>query len=149
MGVGADLKTKLKTHLDELVTSGDLGQALETEFIKDYWQQAESNIETYPVGILAEPAIIESIPSTNGSNLRTYEFEIVVMLKGENVTLDDVENVMDAILNKIDNDPTLGGVACAGVEPTTTSPAPVSSQDKTFVMFSIFVRAKASISLTF
>ena len=60
MGAGTDLKAAIKAHLDALVTAGDLSQAVETEFIKDFWHQVESNIEAYPVAILGEPAIAES-----------------------------------------------------------------------------------------
>ncbi len=146
MGKAYDVKNEIKTILDTLVST-DLGQVIISDFRKDFWEQ---DIAKYPAAIISTPGISASEVKTNAQNLRTYEFEIVVIMKGENIThIYDVENLMDKIADAFDNNPTLNGVACGAIEPTTTPIQAVSYQDKTFVMFSIIIRAKVMIELTF
>ena len=147
MGLAADTKAAIKTVLDGIVTDGDLAEVVETEYNKDFWEQ---DFKNYPVALLSPPSIPAAELFTNNSNERIYEYEIVVVMKGEDVAKDstDVEDLMDAIMDKFDNNFDLGGVACGGIQPTTVAPAPITWQDKSFIIFSIFIRAKVIKSLS-
>lgn len=147
MATAYQVKSAIQTTLQALVTSGDLGEVIVSDFRKDFWSQ---DISVYPAAIISTPGISASVGQTNAQNLRTYEFEVVVIMKGEDITnTEDVENLMDSIADVLDNNPTLDGVACGGLEPATTPIQAVSYQDKTFVMFSVIIRAKVMIELNF
>lgn len=148
MSVVGNVKTRIKSNLDALVSSSNLGQVIISDFNKkSIW---EYDIATYPAAIISTPGIPESVGKTNGQNLRTYEFEIIVVEKGENIDdTSQIEDLMEVIANKFDNDPTLGGVACGAVDPVVTPAMALSNEDKTFVVFSVIIRAKVMIDLTF
>lgn len=146
MSQASDIKTRIKALLDELVVSNDLAEVIVDDFKTSF---DKKDIAAYPVAILSTPSV-ESEILTNRQNVRAYTFEVVVIMKGEDISgTDDVENLMETVLNKFDNDPTLNGKAEGGLEPSTSTPAPVTSGDNSYIVFSLFLRAKAIIDLTF
>lgn len=140
------IKARIKTLLDQLVTGGTLGSAFEDDFKTNLF---EKDIAKYPAAMLTTAAV-ESEAVTNRDNMRAYIFEIVIINKGENVTTpEQIETLMDAILNKFDNDPTLGGTADGAVEPSTSTPEAFTTGDKSYIVFSVFLRARKLIALSF
>lgn len=147
MSLISDIKTKIKAKLDALVTATTLGEV----FVDDFKATSifDRDYGAYPVAVLTSPSL-ENIAATNRDNLRKHIFQILVIMKGENVaTAYDVENLMETIVNEFDNDPTLTGTADGGVEPSTSIPEPVVSRGKSYIAFSITIRASAIKSLSF
>ena len=150
------IKTRIQTILNGLVASGtptsaQLGAVIMDDFKKSIFGR---DIPAYPVAILTTPSI-DSKAETNVQNTRTYAFEILVLLRAEDV--DDpaqVEDLIEAILNQFDNDPTLKagestGISDAGVEPSTSAPEAITNGDTSYIAFTIALRAKAVRDLTF
>jgi len=140
------IKDRIKDLLEELRDSGTLGEV----YTDDYKQGIfDRDYSAYPAAILTSPAI-EGSAFTNRQNERVHTFEIIFVQKGENVkTATDIEDLIETILNKFDNDPTLDGKADGGVEPSTSSPQAVVSRGKSYIAFSVRLRAKAIKDLTF
>lgn len=142
------LKAAIKGNLDTLKQAGTLGTVVVDDFKTDPLG-IDKNIGEYPAAILG-PASVESAYETNRDNLRTHTFEILVIEKGENVSRDGViEDLMQSILDIFDNDPTLGGLAVGAVEPATSSPTMVPTEDGSFIIFSVSLRVRGLVTLTF
>lgn len=141
-----DIKNQIKSSLDDLVTSEDLGGAEITDIKKD---PLDYDIASYPTAFVMPPSV-ESTISDNRNNIREYTFEIVVIDSLDNIANStDIEDTMEAILNKFDNDPTLNGTALAGVSPATSAPEPLRHKSKDLIIFSVILKAREIVSLTF
>jgi hypothetical protein len=139
------VKGAIKTKLDGLNPS--VLKAVISDDFDSNFQSRE--ISDYPVAILS-PAIIEADYYSNRENIRTYTFDILVVHRGDvqqSATL--IETAIDSILNAFDNDPTLGGSANAGVEAASIPIPPFTSQDKSFVAYSVTIRARVLRDLSF
>lgn len=152
MSTLATVKTNIKTVLDNLETAGTLGNVQVDDLKKNLFNR---DFPAFPAAILTTPAI-ESIAETNRSNLRTYTFDIVVLSKAESVTSStQIENLIEAILNEFDNDPTLKaggatGIADGGVEPSSSQPEAITSgAGVDYIVFGITLRVRATRELTF
>lgn len=146
MSASTDVKSAIRTLLDELETADVLETIIEDDFKVNFDLK---DIPAFPAAILSTPSI-ESEMHTNVQNLRTYIFEIVVVMKGEDIaSTSDVETLMDAIIDKFDNHPTLDGAAHGGLMPSTTSPAPVASADGSFILFTVRLEARTIVDLSF
>lgn len=142
----ATIKTNIKTNLDALVTAGTLGGATTTDLKKD---PLAMDIPTHPHAFLMPPST-ESDVNDNRSVIRTHSFDIMVIVNAENITgTSDVEQMIEAILSKFDNDPTLGGSALGGVLPVSSAPYPTQHGTKDVVIAVIQLKAKEIVSLTF
>jgi len=145
------VKNRIKTILDNLKTDGVLGDVQMDDFKKSVFAR---DVPAYPVAILTTPAI-ESAADTNRSNLRTYTFDVLVLSRAEDVTDSaEIEDLIENILNEFDNDPTLKagsatGIADGGLEPSASSPEAVSSGERSYIAFTVTLRARATRDLTF
>lgn len=143
------IKTNIKYILDALQRKEILRDVQVDDHKRNIFNRT---FTAFPVAILTTPAI-ESRAETNVQNLRTYQFEIIVLLNSEEVTDDaQLEDLIEDILNEFDNDPTLKGgtdtsAADGAVEPSTSSPEAIEGTK--FIAFSITIRAKAMRDLTF
>jgi len=147
MAAFKNVKTKIKEKLDALKTAGTLGAVVVDDFRLDPLGLMK-DLPAYPAAILG-PGSTESVAETNRENLRTHVFEIVVVLKGENVTGPYVvEDLAEAILDAFDNDVTLGSVAVGGVDPATSPVEAISTPEQTFIVFSVTIRAKVLFTQT-
>lgn len=144
MALVTDIKNQIKTYLDSLVPA-TLAEVQVDDFRVGIFDR---EIGAYPVAILTTPSI-EGDYLTNKENVRTHMFEIVVIQKGENISsATDIENLIEILMDKFDNNFTLAGKADAGVEPSSSTPAAYTSKGKNFITFSIFLKAKAIKALT-
>ena len=108
----------------------------------------EMTFASTPCAIISVPKISSAI-EYNHANLRTYDFDILVVQKTENLQSDtDLEDLMEAISDLIENDPTLGGLAVATQE-GVSSPQHWTRSDGTYVIFNVTIKAKSLITLTF
>lgn len=139
------IKTKIKSDLDALVPA-TLGEVQVDDLKTSIFDR---DFGKFPAAILTTPAVASDY-LTNRENFRTYAFEIVVVEKAENITsASQIETLIEAILNKFDNDPTLAGSADGAVEPSASTPEAIVSRGKTYITFSILIKARESISLSF
>lgn len=141
----ATIKTQIKAKLDALI-SATLAEVQVDDLKTTIFDR---DIAAYPCAILTTPEVAADY-QTNRENIRTYTFAIIVIQKEENISgISDIEALIETILNQFDNDPTLSGSAVGGVEPTSSAPASYESRGKTFVTFTIFVKARDIVTLTF
>lgn len=135
------IKNAIKTNLDALVIANTLKEAQVDDFkVSNIFDR---DIAQFPAAILMTPSM-ESDILTNKENTRTFIFEIVIIEKGENVTsATQIEDLRDAISNKFDDDPTLGGAASGGVEPALSPAQTITDRSRSFIVFSMILRAKA------
>lgn len=142
----ATIKNAIKANLDELVIAGTLAGATTTDIRRD---PLAADIPSFPHAFLMPPAI-ESEALDNRSVIRSYNYDIMVLWNAEDITdtttiEDDVEN----ILGKFDNDPTLSGTAMGGVLPVSLAPQPFQHGGKDLIMAVVQVQAKQHVGLTF
>lgn len=141
-----DLKSQIKKYLEELVDSGILGEVQVDNASADLF---ERDIGRFPVAILTTPST-ESQVFQNTQNRRTHVFEVIVIQKQENITdPDDVEAIIEALLDKFDNLPSLKGAANGGVEPSSSPVAIVPGKGGSFIAFAITLRCSVIKDLTF
>lgn len=96
------------------------------------------------------PPSVDGEVIDNRSVLRTYSYDIMVLFKAENITgTAEVEQAMEAIIDKFDNDPDLGGTALGGVLPVSSAPQPMQHQNLQLIMVVIQIQAKQHVGLTF
>ena len=145
--LGTVIKGKIKDKLDALVTSGVLKCVIVDDLKKN--PSLDRDIPSFPAAVIVSPSSNGNM-STNRSNLRTYTFGITIVQKAENIeSSDDIEYLSDQILDAFDNDPTLSGAAVGGLEPSNSEPTAITSQDKSYIVFTITLKAHADKTLTF
>jgi len=138
------IKNAVKAKLETLIPT-TLGQVIVDDFKQSNFSYKD--IGAYPAAIVSSPAI-DGAAETNRDNLRSHTFVIGIVQKGENVTsANDIEELMEKILNAFDEDPTLGGVANGGCDPSSSTPEAISSVDGSFVVFTVTLKAKAIKSI--
>jgi hypothetical protein len=142
----ATIKQAIKSNLDALVTAEVLAGATISDFKKD---PLAADIPSWPHAFLMPPSI-ESQVLDNRSVTRTYTYEIMIVWNAENITdTTTVEEDIEAVLTKFDNDPTLGGTALGGVLPVSLAPAPLQYGGKDLIMAVVQIEAKQHVSLSF
>jgi hypothetical protein len=140
------IKEAIKTKLDALVTDTVLAGATITDIRKD---PLAADIPTFPHAFLMPPSV-ESNVLDNRTVLRTYTFGIMVVFNAENLTsTTELEEKIESILSKFDNDPDLGGTALGGVLPVSSAPAPFQHNGKDLIVAVIEIKVKEPVSLTF
>lgn len=133
------IKNQIAALLDELVTAGTLGAKTSDDYQQGIFDR---DYPAFPAAILATPAT-DSEVYTNTQVYRTHSFEIVVLMKGENVASStDVETLIETLLDKFDHNPTLAGT-CQELTAASSQPAAVTDRGKRYIAFSITLRAKA------
>lgn len=140
------IKENIKLNLDALVTSGVLAGATITDIKKNPLQADTPN---YPHAYLMPPATTSDVLD-NRSVTREHSFDILILENAENIaTTTEIEEMIEDILSKFDNDPTLQGSALGGVLPVSSAPAPFNHGGKDLIMFTIEIKAKELVDLTF
>lgn len=140
------IKQAIKANLDELVTAGPLAGATISDFKKD---PLAGDTPGYPWAYLMPPSI-ESEVEDNRTIIRTYVYDVMLLWNGLNITdVFTVEQDIEAVLSKFDNDPTLSGTALAGVLPVSLAPQPFQHSGKDLVMAVVQIQAKQYVSLTY
>lgn len=142
-----NVKNAIKTELDLLKTAGTLGEVQMDDFNEH--PIFDRDIAAFPLAILTG-ASIESEAQTNRDNLRTFVYDIIIIAKAEDIdTATDIEELRGKIINQFDNNPTLGGTADGGMEPAVSPAEASSSRGKSYIVFTVTLRVKASEALTF
>ena len=132
------IKNQVKERLEELKRR----QMLEEVVVDDFKLNLNDQELCYPAAILTSPTV-EGEYFTSKDNLRLYTFEIEIVVNGEDISdPTEVEELAEAILDEFDQNDTLGGTAIQ-LEPSTTTPEPVKASDRTFIVFSVILKARA------
>lgn len=141
-----NIKTEIEKLLNELRRTEVLKQVIVHDNKKDVWAYDFSG---FPTAILTTPTI-DNDYLTNRQNLRLYTFEILIVHnKDEMGTTDAIEELMDTIVDKFDNNPTLNGKSDGAVEPSTSPVGTIDLPGKSYIVFSVIVKARAVKDLTF
>ena len=140
------IKDAIKTELQDLVTAGSIHGVSETDMRKD---PLMGDIPLTPYAYIMPPST-ESQVVDNRTLLRTYTFDIMFVVKGENInTATYIEDLLEIILNKFDNIPTLSGVADGAVEPATSTPQPLQHKNGDLVVFFVSLKVNKTVTLTY
>jgi hypothetical protein len=137
------VKTAIQNKLNGLVPA-TLGEVqvddLKTSLLdRDYGK--------FPVAVLTTPEVSADY-LTNHDNIRTLHFPIVVLVKAEDISsATQVEALIEALIDAFDTDYTLGGAAEGGVEPSTSVPEAVLSRGKTYIAFTISIKARTTVQV--
>jgi hypothetical protein len=146
MSVINDVKNKIKDKLDTLVGTS-LGTVLISDIKKD---PLDMEVFTYPAAFIMPPALGSSARLTNKELIRELTFSIMVVLKMDDViNTQQVEDLMQAMVDVLDNSITLDNVAIAGVTPTTSFPEPFIHNGNSLIVFDILCKARVVQLLTF
>jgi hypothetical protein len=141
-----NIKEAIKANLDSLVTDGVLSGATITDIRKD---PLAADIPAFPYAFLMPPST-ESEVLDNRTVTRTHTFGIMVIFSAENLaSTTELEEKIESVLSKFDNDPTLGGAALGGVLPVSSAPAPFQHAGRDLIMAVIEIKAKELVSLSF
>lgn len=141
-----DIKARVKIKLDTLVPTS-LAEVVTQDLKED---PLNRDYPAFPVCVITPPALETSEVLDNRSNVRTYVFRLVVMMKPENfATVYEVENLQETIVNIFDNDPTLTGDGDAGVDPSYTPAYPLNYAGRDLVYFEVYLKIKVRKDLSF
>lgn len=140
------IKEAIKANLDDLVEDEVLAGASISDLKKD---PLAADTPAYPWAYLMPPSI-ESEALDNRTNLRTYNFDIMILWNAANLSdASEVETALETVLNKFDNDPDLSGTALGGVLPVSAAPQPLQHGTKHLIMGVVQIQAKQHVSLAF
>jgi hypothetical protein len=137
------IKNAIKTKLESLAPA-IIGEVQVDDFkVSNVFDR---EIAKYPAAIITS-ATIEAETFTNRDNLRTFTYEIIIIQKGENITSPtQIEDLREGIMKVFDDDPTLGGTADGGVEPSISPAASITDRARSFIVFSVIIKARAIYS---
>jgi len=142
----ATIKGQIKTLLDALVTDTTLNEVQEDDFSENVLLR---KFNAYPVAILTTPEL-ESDFETNRENRRTYSFDIVVIQRKENIgSATDIETLLETIVNKFDNNFTLGGSANLATLPASSRPQAYNNDGTQCIYFVVRIQAREVVQLNF
>ena len=145
MSTAANIKAQIKTYLDDLVTAGTLAEAISDDFKKGIFDR---DFSAYPVAVL-QTAAIECSIKTGVQDERNYEFEIIVISKGDDVSsVTQVEDLQEAMLDKFAAVPTMNNT-CEKSIPSSSAPQPIMSRGSNYIVFKFVIQAQKLKLLTF
>lgn len=141
---GPTIKAAIKANLDALVTSSVLAGATTSDRKKN---PLAAGVPSFSHAFLMPPSI-EALDNRN--NIRTYIYDIMVIWNAENITdATTIEEDIEVVLKKFDNDPTLQGTAMAGYLPVSLAPQPFQHGGKDLIMAVVQIQAKQRVGPTF
>ena len=140
------IKTQIKSNLLSLVADTVLGAVIEKDINANILKE---EITGYPCAILGSSSM-EAQWEYQQSNRRTYIFPIlIVQLQDNLISNTAIEDLRDAIALKFDNDVTLSGTAKLGVSAIMSERQVIADNGKTFVVFSVTIKASTIVDLTY
>ncbi len=152
MSVINNAKQKIYDKLATLVawpttTKTQLGSVVMTDIKRDPF---DTDIQRYPCAFIMPPAIQTVDWVDNRTVTRELTFTIMVIQKQDNInTTSEIEDLMQAMLDLIDNSITFDNVARGGVFPTSSFPEPFIHNGRGYIVFDIIIRARVLQDLTY
>lgn len=145
MKKSTQITNKIKEVLEGLVRAGTIGELHVRPVDESIFNL---NLGKFPVAVLPPPYILSEI-ETNVDNIRTYNYEILIILKTDSITPDEpLTELMETLIDTFDNMPSLEGVAEGGVEPSTAPTSSVSDRGKNYTVFRVILKARACATIT-
>lgn len=140
------IKQAIATQLQALVTANKIAGYSTTDLRYD---PLNGDLPTTPYAWLMPPSTT-SVAVDNRTLLRTYQFDIMVIVKGENVNSStQIEELIETFLNNFDNVPTLIGAADGAVEPANSTPVPLQHKNGDILVFFVSLKVNRTETLTF
>lgn len=140
------IKAQIRANLDALIASNVLGAVIERDLNNNVLAE---DMPGYPCAILGT-SNMEADWEYQQSNRRTYNFPIlIVQLQDQLNSVADMEDLRDAIALQFDNNVTLAGTATYGVRAAISERAIVQDSGKNYVVFSVTIRARTYVDLTY
>lgn len=141
--------SEIKQKIKEVLQSLQRQEILKDVQIRDISESIfDLDLNSYPAAIITPPSITSEI-YTNVDNLRTYNFEILIIMRTDSITDENsVEELMETIIDTFDNLPSLSGIAEGGLEPATSPTEAVTARGKTWTIFRVILKAKACRRIT-
>lgn len=133
----ADLQSLVPTYLTQVISSDMSRSSL-----------FDQNFSGYPAAIVIPPLVPEARYEDTASNIRQYNWTIIVVQLPENLATTPLETTMDAVFQLFDQDYTLGGTAVGGALPSIIDVGPIAFSGKTYATFYLTIRAQALVSTT-
>lgn len=144
MSQTGDIKTKIKDLLLELVDSNNLAEVI---VLNKPMGILNINPEKTPAAILANNSF-SGERATNRDNEITHTFEILVMVKSDNIDTDTyLEDLSETLRKKFANNESLGG-NCLAVEPSTTPYGVLSEANYEMAVFLLSLKVRVIETLT-
>lgn len=141
-----DAKNKIKEKLDTL--KPDFLKTVEISDIKR--DPLDAEVQSFPAAFIMPPAFATSGRLDNRTLLREFTFTVMVVLKQDDIVdTEQVENLMQAMVDVIDNSITFDNVAQGGVTPSTSFPEPFQHGGKSLIVFDIVIKCRLAQSLSF
>lgn len=145
--LGASIKKAAAQVLKGLVSSGTIKGYQMQDYIKN---MQDLVFPSLPWAVLSTPSAVDSKIEYNASNMRTYQFDILVVARYEDTQSPiDVETLMDQVMLAFDETITLLGVANCGLEPAIVQKGTINTGERNLICFNVRIRAKALQPLTF
>ena len=102
-----------------------------------------------PGALIPMPQVKGSTKADSQNNDRVYEWTIYIVISVEQQSnYWDLETVLDAVFNALDNDETLGGNSWPAVEPATGESFTLQDATRTLTVTPIVFKAHALINIT-
>lgn len=152
MSVINDAKQKIYDKLSVLLawpitTKTQLGTIEIADIRRD---PLDMEIQRYPAAFIRPPAIQTVAWEDNRSVVRELTFTVTVIQKMDNLTTtSEIEDLMEAMMNLIDNSITFDNVARAGVFPTASFPEAYTHGSHNLIVFDIIIKAHVLQELTY
>lgn len=142
----SNLRTQIKSILDQLVTDEVLASVHNRSF--KHHPLADPEITRFPAAVIQPPSFESEVLDT-ASNQRTYTFDIVILMKGDDISsVDDVETLAETIANAFDDKFTLNGVAEGSVEPAVSPTEVQEYNSKQYVLFVVTIKPRTCYTIT-
>ena len=127
-----------------------LGSIINDDFKPDVLSK---DFPSFPAAIITTPSFTSNIDDSQ-TVMRMYEFQILVVMNGENdVSAMSVAELGETITDILDDDPTLKGKDDQSVvvftEPAMSQALTLNTTDKTYIVFTITVKAQMLATLTY
>jgi len=140
------IKAQILVNLEALVTTGSINSFISLDQNPNPLSIQPSG--GYPFAIVGMSRITSEFED-NDTNMHTYRYDILFVLDPSALKNPDtdVEDLIDAALNQFDTNFTLDGTAVAAVLPASVQGQPVSTGDKSLLVFVITLEARALYTL--
>jgi hypothetical protein len=141
MKLASPIKTQILVNLKALVDAGTINSFISLD--KNPNPLTDNPPSGYPFAIVGMPRISSDFED-QANNIRTYRYDVLFVLDPAALANPDtdVEDLIDAALNQFDSNFTLSGEAIAAVLPAEVEAAPVSTGDKSLLVFVVTLKCR-------
>jgi len=139
--LGKPIKQQILVNLQALKDAGRISSFYSIDLSPNPLEMEPTG--GYPFAIVGMPRIASEFED-QATNQRTYRFDVLFVLDPSALPNPDtdVEDLIDAVLNQFDSNFTLDGVADAAILPATLEGFPVSTGDKTLLVFVLTLQVR-------